>query len=70
MSRGKADNIGSCVEKRSHAALSPEPMWLANDVGHKMYRELGQVMHNQRAKSTVYVDDRSNKSGDRSKGGY
>lgn len=70
MSRGNADNIGSCVEKRVHADLSPEPMYLANDIGHKMYRELGRPMHNQRQKSTVYIDDRSNKSGDRAKGGY
>lgn len=70
MSRGKADNIGSCVEKRSHASLSPEPMYLANDVGHRMYKELGEVFKTKRLKSTVYTDDLSNKTGMRGKGGY
>lgn len=70
MSRGKPDNIGSCVEKRSHLPLSPEPMYLANDVGHKMYAELGHKMKQKRPKSTLHVEDVSNRSGDRAKGNY
>ncbi len=70
MSKGKADNLGSCVEKRSHESLSPEPMYLANDFGHKCVEELGHRMMTKRQKCTLNVNDMSNKSGMRSKGGY
>ncbi len=70
MSKGKADNLGSCVEQRWHADLSPEPMYLANDFGHKCVEELGHNMMTKRQKCTLNVNDMSNKTGMRAKGGY
>ncbi|MES2409050.1 MAG: hypothetical protein V4509_01975 [Patescibacteria group bacterium] len=70
MSKGKADNVGSCVEIRSHESITPEPMYLANDTGHRFYEELGHRMKTTRTKSTVWADDASNKTGMRAKGGY
>jgi len=70
MSKGKADNIGSCVEHRGHESLSPPPMYLANDFGHQCYADLGHKMMTKRIKSRVDANDMSNKSGMRAKGGY
>lgn len=70
MAKSKADNIGSCVEYRSHLRLDPEPMWVDNSLGHKAYKALGGVFSTRRTKSMLHVDDMSNKSGERAKGGY
>lgn len=65
-----ADNIGSCVEKRDHLPLSPKPMYVDNEFGHKAYKELGGSFSTRRQKTMLHVDDLSNKSGMRAKGGY
>ena len=64
------NNIGSCIEERSHKAISPEPMYVRNDLGHKAYKDLGHSMKQQRSKSTLHVEDVDNRSGERAKGGY
>jgi hypothetical protein len=66
----KQDNIGSCVEHRAHLSISPPPMYVRNDIGHKDYADLGHKMKQKRIGSTLWVDDVSNKSGMRAKGGY
>jgi hypothetical protein len=70
MKRSNADNIGSCVEHRSHLALDPKPMYVDNEFGHKAYRDMGHLMKQKRIGSMCHVDDVSNKSGMRAKGGY
>lgn len=66
----REDNIGSCVEHRVHKSIDPAPMYVRNDIGHEMYREMGHLMKQKRIGSTLWVDDVSNKSGMRAKGGY
>lgn len=70
MARNSKDNIGSCVEMRPHLPLSVEPMYVDNAFGHKAYSDLGGHFSTQRQKTMLHVDDRSNKSGMRAKGGY
>ncbi len=68
--KGKADNIGSCVEKREHFDLSPDPMYVRNDVGHKLYKQMSGDYKTRRPKNMVLVDDLSNKTGMRAQGGF
>jgi len=68
--KGKANNIGSCVENRAHKSVWPEPMYIRNDIGHADYRALGEPIKQQHVKCTLHVEDVSNRSGMRAKGGY
>lgn len=63
-------NLGSNVQSRENLSLSPSPMYVKNELGHKCYKELGGTFSTRRTKSTLWVEDTSNESGKRAKGGY
>lgn len=60
----------SNVSKRKHLPLSPKPMYVDNSQGHKDLEEMGLPVQSMRLKSKLNVDDVSNESGKRSRGGY
>ena len=66
----KRNNLKACVEERSHLALDPKPVYIDNDLGYKALRELGEPIKQRRTPSTLNVEDISNRSGERAKGGY
>lgn len=66
----KKDNLKACVEDTPHLSLSPKPMYIDNDMGYRALREMGSFVRSRRQPTRTLLDDESNRSGKRAKGGY